>query len=63
MQTAEQEAELLDAGSDQPLGGLAVELQELRGVITHAAKVGAVQTTISIELLSVLLAYHDKSNL
>lgn len=40
---------------------LAVEVQELRDVIPHAAKVGALQTTISIELLAVLLAAYDNA--
>jgi hypothetical protein len=48
------------AGSEALCEGHAVELQQLREVIPHAAQVGAAQTTISIELLAVLLASHDK---
>lgn len=40
----------------------AAELQSLREVIPHAAKLGAVQTNISIELLTVLLAMHDSGH-
>lgn len=41
---------------------MACEIQSLREVIPHAAKVGAVQTNISIELLTVLLASYDEAN-
>jgi hypothetical protein len=54
---------LPDSGSEQSVSDrLAVDIQELRDVIPHAAQVGAVQTTISIELLAVLLAAYDKSS-
>lgn len=39
----------------------AVELEALRNVIPYAAQVGAERTTITIELLAVLLAAYEKS--
>lgn len=42
--------------------GFEAELQSLRDVIPHAEKVGATQTTISIELLAALLRIHDAAN-
>lgn len=48
--------------SNATMAELAVELRELRDVIPHAAQVGAQQTNISIELLSVLLASYDLSS-
>lgn len=40
----------------------AAELQSLRDVIPHAEKVGATQTSISVELLAALLRIHDSAN-
>ncbi len=40
---------------------LVSEVQELRKVIPHAAQVGAHQTTISLELLEVLLASYGSA--
>jgi hypothetical protein len=37
------------------------EIQALRNMIPYAAKVGAEKTTITIELLAVLLAVYDNA--
>jgi hypothetical protein len=44
-----------------PSQPLDVELGELRKILSHAKKVGAVETTISIRALKVLLKTYEKS--
>ncbi|MNJ60381.1 hypothetical protein D3C77_561040 [compost metagenome] len=51
----------VESGKQSVSEELAVETQGLRDVIEHASQVGAVQTNISIELLTVLLAAYDKT--
>lgn len=47
--------------SNQTSEKYAEELEALRSVIPYATKLGAVQTNISLELLTVLLTAYDKA--